>query len=143
MNREAEIRKADPAAQRQAVCTLVASACAGALLFVAFDRYRVPLGDWVLADPGPRVRFVFLLMAVLVLAPLVALTVWLWSVGRRAIRAREFPPPGLRIIRDTVILTGERAVSRGNLLKALALGCAAGCALLGVLLSRVAVLLSQ
>src|SRR5215813_7076151 len=121
---------------------VVAGACAGALLIFAFEHYRAPLGEWVLADPGPRVRLVFLLMALLVLAPLIALAAWLWSLGGKVVRAREYPPPGLRVTRDTVVLTGEKAVFRGDLLRALALGCGAASALLGLLLFRLASLFS-
>ena len=110
-----EVRRADPAARRTAALVLVAGTRAGALLLVAFTRYRVALSDWVLAlaDPGStaqRVKLVLLLPAAVLLAPLLALAVYLCAVGGRVVRAREFPPPGLRVIRDTPIVTGERAV---------------------------------
>ena len=132
------VRKADPAARRRAVWIVVAGACAGALLVFAFETYRAPLGEWMLADPEPRVRLVFLLMALLALAPMAALAAWLWSLGGRIVAAREFPPPGLRVTRDTVLLTGDKAVFRGDLLKALALACGAAGAVLGLLLFRLA-----
>jgi hypothetical protein len=68
------------------------------------------VSDWVLADPKSsalRVKLVFLLPAAILLAPLFALAVYLWSLGGRVVRAREFPPPGLRLIPDTPIVTGE------------------------------------
>src|SRR5688572_19353929 len=77
----------------------------------------------MLADPGAstkRARVAFLALAALLLAPLLAFAVYLWSLGGRVLRAQEFPPPGLRVIRDTAVLTGARAVSRGRLLKVLA-----------------------
>jgi hypothetical protein len=40
------------------------------------------------------------------------------------------------VIRDTSIITGERAVSRGRLLKILALGCCVVSVALGLLLWR-------
>jgi hypothetical protein len=134
-----DIRKTDPNARRKVVLVLVVGTCAGALLIVAFERYRIPLSDWVLADPGAsaqRARSVFVLLAVLLLAPLLAFAAYLWSLGERVVRAREFPLPGLPVIRDTPVITGESAVSRGRLLKVLALGCGIAAAVLGLLLWR-------
>jgi len=141
-----EIRRADPAARRTAALVLVVGTCLGALLLVAFTRYRIPLGDWLLADPGSsalRVKPMLLLPAAILVAPLLALAAYLWTLGGKVVRAREFPPPGLRLIRDTPIVTGERAVSRGRLLKVLALGCCIASAVLAVLLWRLGLLLSS
>src|SRR5262249_9123611 len=112
----------------------------------AFTGYRVALSDWVLAHPGSsaqRVKLVLLLPAAVLLAPLLALAVYLWALGGKAVRAREVPPPGLRVIRDTPIVTGERTVSRGRLLKVLALGCGIASAVLAVLLWRFGLLLGS
>lgn len=140
------LRRADPTARRTVALLLVVGTCMGALLLVAFARYRIPLSDWMLADPGSsaqRVKMVFRVLVALLLAPLLALAAYLWSLGGKVVRAREFPPPGLRVIRDTPIVTGERAVSRGRLLKVLALGCCIACAVLAVLLWRLEMLLSS
>ncbi len=135
------IRRADPAARRHAVLLVLVCALVGVLLIVSFERYRIPLRDWILADPetsAHRVKSVFLLVAALVLAPLLTLAGYLWSLGARVLRAEEFPPPGYRVIRDTPVITGEAAMSRGCHLKALAVGCGISSALLGVLLWRLA-----
>ena len=140
------LRRADPTARRTVALLLVVGTCMGALLLVAFARYRIPLSDWMLADPGSsaqRVKMVFRVLVALLLAPLLALAAYLWSLGGKVVRAREFPPPGLRVIRDTPIVTGERAVSRGRLLKVLALGCGIASAALAVLLWRFGLLLSS
>lgn len=139
-----DVRRADPAVRRQVVLVLVVGTCVGALLIVAFERYRIPLSDWVLADPAVsarRLRLVFLGLAGLLLAPLLAFAAYVWSLGGRVVRAREFPPPGFRVVRDTPVVTGERAVSRGRLLKVLALACGVAAAALGLLLWRLESLL--
>jgi hypothetical protein len=141
-----EVRKADPAARRQVALVLAVGTCVGALLIVAFDRYRIPLSDWLLADPGARaqrLKLVFLVLDALVVAPLLAFAAYVWSLGGRTIRAREFPPPGLPVIRDTLVIAGEKAISRGRLLKLLALGCAVASAVLGFLLWHIESLLSD
>jgi hypothetical protein len=139
-----EIRRADPAARRRAVLIIILGALGGALVLVAFERYRNPLSDWVLSEPGAsaqRVKWVFLFLGTLVSAPLLAYAVYLWSFGARVLRAREFPPSGYPVIRDTPVITGEAAVSRGRLLKALALSCGIASAVLGLLLWRLASML--
>jgi len=135
-----EIRRADPALRRLVVVAFVISTCVGALLIVAFERYRVPLSEWILADPGvaaQRLTTIFRLLVALVLGPLLAFAAYLWSVANKVVQAREFPPPGLRVIRDTPIITGEPAASRGRILKVLAYGCCVACVVLGLLFWRV------
>jgi hypothetical protein len=132
-----DVRRADPAARRQAVLFLVVATCLGALLIVAFERYRIPLSDWVRGEPGlsaQRARSVVLLLSVLLLVPLLALAAYLWSLGDRVIRQRMFPPQGFRVIRDTPVITGEAAVSRGRVLQVFAAGCGIAFAVLGLLL---------
>ncbi len=136
-----DVRKADPAGRRRAVLLLLVGTCVGALLIVGFERYHIPVRDWILAEPeasGQRAKLVLLLLAALLLAPLVVFAAYVWSLGERVLRAREYPPPGLRVIRDTRVMTGERAISRGRLLKMLALGCGIACVGLGLLLWRLA-----
>src|SRR5262245_41399524 len=137
----AEVRRADPTARRAVVLMFVVGTCMGALLVAAF--IRIPLSDWVLADRALRIKLVFVILTALVSVPLLGLAVYLWSLGGKVVRAREFPPPGLRVIRDTPIVTGERAVFRGRLLKALAIGCGAASVVLAGLLWRLELLLNR
>jgi hypothetical protein len=119
-----ELRRADPAARRQAVVFIVLGAFAGALLIFGFERYRIPFRDWVLSEPGKfalRVRLVFLFLGVFSAVPLVAFAIYLWSFAASVLRARQFPPPGYRVIRDTRIVFGQAATSRGRAFKMLAL----------------------
>ena len=141
-----EFRRADPAARRHAVLLVAAAAVIGVLLIAGFERYRIPLRDWILADPGTapdRIKAVLFLLAALLSVPLLAFAVYLWALGARVIRAREFPPPGLRLIRDTPVITGEAALSRGRRLKTLALGCVLASAVLVFLLWRLASVLGN
>jgi hypothetical protein len=55
--------------------------------------------------------------------------VWWW--GRRVRRALRFPLPGTTVLRDTVVLEGQAAASRGTLLQIIGVTlilCAAGVA---------------
>ncbi len=132
-----EIRRADPAVRRRAVSLAVLGTVVGALLILGFERYRTPLRDWLLSEPGERagrVKLVCLLAAFLLSAPVVAFAAHMWSVGAGVVRAGVFPPPGYRVIRDTPVIAGRTAVLRGRGLKALALCLGVASALLWLLL---------
>jgi len=124
-----EVRKADPAARRRAWMASLLAMCVGVPLILALERYRLPLRDWLLAEPGSaqRVWLVLAVLAVAMIVPLMQLAVHLWSLGGRIARVREFPPPGFRVIQDTPVITGEKALTRARLIRlaALALGICA------------------
>lgn len=134
-----EVRRADPAARRQAAVVVAVAIVVGVLLIAALERYRIPLRDWVLADPeksAERLNAIIFVLAALLVAPLLGLAAYLWSLGGRILRARAFPPPGLRVVRDTQVVTGEAAISKGRQLKVMAVGCGIAGLALGVLLWR-------
>jgi hypothetical protein len=118
------VRRAEPAARRQAILIAVAAATLGGLLILAVDRYSTPLRDWILSDPAQmpgRLKLVFTIFAVTASAPLLAFAAYLWSLGGRVVSSRQFPPPGHRVVRDTEVVEGESAVVRGRALKTFAI----------------------
>jgi hypothetical protein len=136
-----EICRADPAARRRAVLFIVLGVFAGVLLMLGFESYRIPLRDWLLSEPRKfvlRVNLVFLLSAALLSVPLVVFAAYLWLLGNKVLRAQQFPPPGYRVIRDTPIIDGKAAVSRGRSFKVVALCLALAAALLCLLIWRLA-----
>ncbi|MHC1743223.1 MAG: hypothetical protein AB9873_09365 [Syntrophobacteraceae bacterium] len=136
-----EIRKADSGARRNALLMLIGSCLIGALLLAVFQHYRLPLRDWILADPtavAERARLVLLSLTVLISVPLLGFAAYLWSLGGRVQQAGEFPPPGFRVLRDTEVLTGGAAASKARLLRGLALILALASMGMGVLLWRFA-----
>jgi hypothetical protein len=141
-----EVRRADAGLRRLAIVLVVAGTCTGAVLIGVFDRYRDGLADWVRADPGrfaQRVELLFAAFAVLLVAPLVAMAAYLSSLGGRTVRTREFPPPGTRVMHDTEILGGDRAVTRGRWLQGVAVFLGTAAVLIGLLLWRFAALLIE
>lgn len=136
----------DPAARRRVGLVLVVAAGLGSLSIAGFIRYRASLTDWVLADPrasAHRIRLVFVLLTTVLAAPLLAFSAYLWWLGEKVVRAREYPPPGLRVIRDTPIITGDRAACRGRVLKVLAVGFGVASVVLIVLVWRLGLLLGR
>ena len=54
---------------------------------------------------------------------LVGMGAWFWRLGRRINRAGRFPPPGMKVIRDTRVRTGAEARTLANLAQAATLLC--------------------
>jgi hypothetical protein len=138
-----DTRRADPAARRAAITWLGLATLVGAGLIAAAERYRAPLRDWLLADPDAAARrapLIFWLLAGVLLVQLLGFAAYFWSRGARMRRFRECPLPGTRVIRDTPVLTGDAAASRGRLMQVLAIACVVGAVVLGLLLWRLAAL---
>jgi hypothetical protein len=141
-----DVRKADAAFRRLAIGALVAGTCMGAALIGALDRYRGALAGWVRSDAGrsaERSELILAVFATLLLAPLVAMAAYLSSVGGRAVRMGEFPPPGSRVIWDTAIVRGHEALSRGRVLQGVAVFLCAAALVIGFLLWRLASLFAD
>ena len=141
-----DVRRADAAFRRLAIGALAAGTCVGAVLIGALNRYRGQLADWVKSDAGrsaQRAELILAALAALLLAPLVAMAAYLSVVGGRAVRTGEFPPPGSRVIRDTPILRGHEALSRGRVLQGVAVFLCAAALAIGFLLWRFASLFAD
>jgi hypothetical protein len=129
-----DIRRADPTARRQALMIVILGALAGTLLLLAFMYYRGQRLDWLRFQLGEHVAIMLLLAAALLCVPLLALAAYLWLLGAHVIKTGVFPPPGLRVIRDTAVVTGSSAVLRGRGLKVLAVCLGAISGVFGMML---------
>ena len=119
-----EVRKADPAARRRAVLVIIFGTALGALLIAGIEYFREPFSEWLLSKPvemAQRAKLVIFVSAVVLSAPVIAVAIYLWLLGTKVLRAQEFPPPGLRVIRDTPVIGGSGAVTRGHAFQFLAL----------------------
>ena len=119
----AGIRRAAPSARRHALAIVLVGTILGALVILAFTHYRAALEAWVASDAGAlpfRLNLIVAAFATLAIVPSVGFSVYLWSLGVRAIKAEEFPPPDVRLSRDTRVVVGRAAVARGRALQILA-----------------------
>jgi uncharacterized membrane protein YqjE len=131
------IRRADPTARRQALWILAIGVMIGALLIVN----RVVLIEWLASDHREfprRLTLVLAGVAVLYVVPLVACAIYIWTLGTRAVRTREFPPKRMRVLRDTRVVVGRAAIARGRVAQALALALAGAALVLALSLWRLA-----
>jgi hypothetical protein len=139
-----DIQRADPAARSWAIAFVVFGAAAGAALITGAEAIRPDVEAWITEEPArvaSRARLVIAGLALAFGAPTLPMTIYLWRLGTRITTEHRFPPAGLRIIRDTVVLHGSAARRRGRLLQVLAVVLVM--AMLGVLatLWRLAALL--
>ena len=118
-----EIQKADPDLRRQALLLIVFAAAVGGLLIAGFEDFREPFREWLSSEPAEtahRARLALYVSAIILSGPVIAFAIYLWRFGAKVLRAQRFPPPGYRVIRDTPVAGGPRAVTRGHIFQILA-----------------------
>lgn len=110
-----EIQPADPASRRK----LVLGASLSLLAMLLCQSVVQWFTEWLAEDPE-RVReyFAYIVGAIaFVFSPLFVFGYYAWQIGMKVIRAKRFPPPGMKVIKDTVVVKGRQAVSRGRALQ--------------------------
>ena len=128
-----EIQKADPAARRQAVLLIIFGTALGALLIAAFEHFREPFHEWLLSEPAEsasRAKLAIRVSVFVLTVPVIVFAIYLWRLGARVLRVQQFPPPGFRVIRDTPVVEGHGATTRGYVIQILAVCLGIGAALL-------------
>lgn len=136
-----EVQKADPAARRKAVLVIVFATAAGALLIAGFEHFHEPFREWLSSEPAEtarRARLAIYVSTFILSAPVIAFAIYLWLLGARVLRAQQFPPPGFRVIRDTPVVGGRGAVTRGHAIQILAVCLGVSAALLWLFFWRLA-----
>jgi len=126
-----EVQKADPEARRKVILVLIFAAALGVLLISGFDHIREPFRAWLESDPAETARRAKLVLSVSILilsVPVIAFAIYLWRFGAKVLQAQQFPPPAFRVVRDTSVVCGPAAVTRGHAIQVLAvcLGMGAG-----------------
>ena len=114
---EKEIRRHDPEYRRQAIIMLVALYASAAILGVMVIFWGRPWLKDYLAALEHRQALSFLSWAMsLVCLGFLPLWAYIYLHGRKIIVSECYPAPNVKVIRDTEVIRGERAVSRGRLL---------------------------
>ena len=110
---EPEIIKADKSYRRM----LFSSYLAGlALIFAAWRYLLPPCLDAFTHLKAPGYFFVAEFIVIVFLLLFAIPAVFLIRTGKKIIRSERFPFPGMKVIHDTKLITGARAVFRGKAL---------------------------
>lgn len=115
-----EIQKADPHARRQTRWLALVGMVVGMVLLWLLTRYRESLRVLVVEHSDTLIDNPLLVgLGMLVLmSPVLGCGVYCWVLGRRIVKARRFPPPGMAVGRDTPVVRDGAAVARGRLVQA-------------------------
>jgi uncharacterized iron-regulated membrane protein len=119
-----ELQEADPRAARRAVALVAAASLLGAAGVMLWGQRRPEVEAWILEDPALTTERVRLALGLLGLAgglPMACFAAYFWHLGSAARRTGRFPPPGVAVVRDTWVLTGDAARRRAHVIRLFAL----------------------
>jgi len=137
-----ETQRADPNARRIAVAIVACGTVVGVVLITVARRFRPEFETWLEQDLSARLTFVIMTLTSLTTGPVLGLAAYAWHLGRRVLNAERYPPPGLRLIRDTPVVTGPAAGRRGRLIQLFAVVLAFAALLLAFFVWRLATILT-
>jgi hypothetical protein len=105
-----EIQRADPWLRCCAVGAVLAGAIVGTLVIATvLPQLRSAIQDASRMVSFPIACWSFLVALVLIAGSVAAFGVYAVGIGRTVVRARRYPPPGMKVVRDTRVLTGRAA----------------------------------
>ncbi|MFO0699043.1 MAG: hypothetical protein U0236_07425 [Nitrospira sp.] len=114
----AEIQRADDHSRRRVIVVLIVTSLGGVVLLVQLESWLTAVREMPTEAAQESLTRVFSwCVGIGSLAPLLTGCRCWWG-GRRVLAWLRFPLPGARVLRDTVILSGQAAASRGMLLQA-------------------------
>ena len=139
----AEMHYATPGAGRRLAWHIALAAIVGVTLLAILQTYQPALLEWAASDPARmrgRAQMLIAMVAVVLLAPIAGVATYLWRLGSRTLAEERFPPEGLAVVRDVLVLRGADARARGRLLRGLAAAFFVVTAIMALVLFRLATL---
>ena len=118
-----DVQSADPRTRRIAVIVVAIGALAGALLIAAMQSQLGALQKVAAEHPAAiEENFGIITWALIaaVVVPVWAFNIYLWRLGSRIVATGLFPPPGMKVLRDTPVLRDSAARKCGRLLQIVA-----------------------
>lgn len=118
-----EIQPSDPRARRIAIWVVAIALVLGVCAILLFEYFYFDIQSWLQRniDYLTRNKPVVFLAALALISPVLAAGVFLFILGDRIVRSRRFPPPNYAVSRDTRVLRGAMAVTRGRIVQMLSL----------------------
>ena len=118
-----DIQRADAGTRRRAIWIVVLGIAAGAVLLLWFEQSLPALIAWATGNPNQgaaRAKLLLALIGTVIVVPLAGFAAYLWFLGERISKSGRFPLPSMKVVQDTVVVTGQAAVTRSRFVKALA-----------------------
>lgn len=118
-----ETQPADPQARRRAVWAILAIVILSGAFAIGlhFQGERLEqMAQQKLIELADRPAILFL-VAFVVMIPLVGASIPVYRQASRIVKSGRIPPPGQKVIRDTPIITGRKAIRQGRGLQVMAI----------------------
>jgi hypothetical protein len=113
-----DVQRSDPKLRRVALVVVAAVVIAGIASLAAMQHWFAGLKELPAAVAQAQLLSAFAVSFGTVCAAVLWLAASLWRSGTLVRRVEQWPLPGTRVIRDTRVLRGSAAVSRGRLMQA-------------------------
>lgn len=113
----ADIQRADDRIRRLTILALAVVLLGGAVLSVQFEAWLADVRNMPVEVAREFLTRVFSWCVGIGTVAIALAGCHFWWWGRRIRRTQRFPPPGATVLRDTVVLGGHAAASRGTLLQ--------------------------
>lgn len=113
----AGIQRADVHSRRSVILALVVMLIGGVVLWMVFEEWMAEVRNLPVEAVTQSLSRVFVLcMGIMIVC--VCIVSWhCWRVDERVRQTLRFPPLDAKVVRDTVVLSGQAAAARGRLLK--------------------------
>ncbi|HEX2474706.1 MAG TPA: hypothetical protein VHK01_08170 [Lacipirellulaceae bacterium] len=118
-----DIQRADPKTRRIALIAVVAAALVGLALIAAAQSQLGALQKYLADNPAEihaNLRIITWTLTAAVVGPVWLANIYLWRLGSRIVASGLFPPPGMPVINDTIVLRDTAAKRCGRGLQILA-----------------------
>jgi hypothetical protein len=135
------IQRADPKTRRRAIIAVFVAGLLAVAAYAAADHWLAGVGARPPLEARQALAAAIRWGSASTSMIAVAFALYVYALGRRVVAAQRFPPEGMAVIRDTPVLEGRPARTRGFLIQAVAAALAVTAAALPVAAFRVAALL--
>lgn len=110
-----EIQRADTKTRRYFLMGMMLLFLSALILRPIVDN----IGVWVAADPELIGQKIPIIVSGITLAfmPLLFMGIYCWQLGRSVIHSGQFPSPGMKVLVDTPIIRGHKALMKGRVLQ--------------------------
>ena len=119
-----DIIKADPVLRRILLIIILAVLISGVYFSIKMQKLKTELVVTMESDPELVFEKLLTYMKAFIVANLLIigmLSIYIFVLAVKTIRSRQFPPPGVGVIRDTIIQKGKNALRTGYLIIVLGL----------------------